>query len=72
MADDKFKEYPCVKVSGIIHITISGNKCKCGKNYRIEPMPESKDTLVVKSSLLWRTLPEVTCWKCKERAMEER
>lgn len=69
--NEKIREYPCVKIDGTIHITISGSECECGKSYSYDPIPEPKDTLIVSSPLLWRTLPEVTCIKCR-RSIENK
>lgn len=53
MTDNKFTEYPCVYIDGVVHITITGFDCECGETYEYAEHP-----------LLWRTLLEVTCRKC--------
>lgn len=59
-------EYPCVEIDGILHITIDGNQCACGRSYSFATIPEPDRTLVIKSPLFWRTLPEVECALCRE------
>ena len=64
----KIKEYPCVKIGGRTHITVSGHECACGKRYEYAKHIVSKDTLIVKSPLLWLTISEISCPKCREIA----
>ena len=67
--DEKLKEYPCVEIDGVLHITVSGSRCACGKKYEYADI-DMANTIVVRSPLLWRTLQEVTCAMCLESAQK--
>lgn len=56
----KFDEYPCVRIDGMLHITTSGANCLCGQSYQY--IQKGKKT----TPLLWRTIGEIDCRKCKE------
>ena len=71
MTDNDLREYPCVKVDGTLHITIDGTHCYCGLKYEYAEFPNSEDTFVISSPLLWRTLSEVTRRKCRAAVLEK-
>lgn len=71
MTDNRFDEYPCVNIGDVLHITVSGTTCACGREYVYAKELDSADTLIVRSPLLWRTLSEVDCRKCRY-VMEKR
>ena len=71
MTDNDLREYPCVKVDGTLHITVDGSRCACGMRYEYAHPLDSADTLVVPSPLLWRTISEVSCRKCRETVMKQ-
>ena len=69
---DELTEYPCVKIGEIIHITVSGSRCACGREYDYEEQASSlKNTLIIRSPLLWRTLTEVTCPACRNEMLNK-
>ena len=68
----EYTEYPCIKIGETIHITVTGSKCACGRDYDYEEQATSpKDTVIIKSPLIWRTLSEVTCPACQNEATKK-
>lgn len=66
--EDKLEEYACVNIDGVLHITISGSQCACGKRYSFTTLIESGNYHGGPTPLLWLPACEVTCVMCREIA----
>lgn len=53
---------PCVKLNGVIHITVSGTQCLCGGTYTYGRPSRSEKKCV---NIIWRTFDVVTCDMCR-------
>ena len=60
-----YGDIPCVKIGNLIHITVSGTLCLCGKRYSYGK-PTSRDNLS-SSNIIWRELEAVSCNICKKK-----
>lgn len=60
-----YGDIACTKINNKVHITVSGTKCLCGKEWTYGK-PNNRDTLET-SNIIWRDLDGVTCDRCKER-----
>ena len=59
-----YGDIACTKINNKIHITISGTKCLCGKEWKYGK-PSNRDTLET-SNIIRRDLEAVTCERCIE------
>lgn len=60
-----FGDFPCAKIGGCVHITVSGSKCLCGREWNYDDSFADK-----KTNLIWRTIDAVTCPECIVRNQE--
>lgn len=54
-------DIPCANLNGIIHITISGTKCACGREWAYGRPSRSEKKCV---NIIWREKEAVTCPDC--------
>lgn len=59
-----YGDIPCVKLGSVIHITLSGNWCACGRKYAYGRPSRSEHKCV---NIIWREIDAVTCPICKKR-----
>ena len=62
-----YGDLPCVNLNGTIHITISGTKLVCGKEWAYGRPSRSEKRCI---NIIWRKPEAVTCVKCKELYMQ--
>lgn len=61
-----YGDIPCVRLNGIVHITVSGTKCLCGASYRYS----HPDRMGNAGNIIWRDIEAVTCEKCRQKKEE--
>lgn len=64
-----YGDMPCVNLNGIVHITVSGTKCACGRGWAYGKGRRSDGKF---ANIVWRTDDAVTCTKCKEKIRENK
>ena len=65
-----YGDIACTKINNKIHITISGTKCLCGKEWTYGK-PSNRDTLEM-NNIIWRDIEAVTCDRCIESWVNSR
>jgi len=59
-------DYPCVKINGVYHVTISAKQCLCGKTYCYGGV-NMHSKIIITNNILWKEIDEITCPVCRQR-----
>lgn len=55
-----YDELPCVKLSGVVHLTVSGTRCACGHQWPLDA--SDRDTKL--DNIIWLDKAAITCPGC--------
>lgn len=64
-----YGDIPCINLNGVVHITVSGTKCTCGREWAYGKGRRCDGRFV---NIIWRTADAVTCAECKEKIKENK